>query len=39
MARCLKDKGYRITALFDINESVAGELAKEIGDTACPSDL
>ena len=31
MARCLKDKGYNITALYDINESVAKELAEELG--------
>ncbi|MEN8830641.1 MAG: NAD(P)-binding domain-containing protein, partial [Lentimonas sp.] len=27
MARCLKDKGYSVTAVFDINQSVANELA------------
>ena len=30
MARCLKDKGYNITALFDINTTLANELATEI---------
>ena len=30
MARCLKDKGYNITALFDINTTLADELATEI---------
>lgn len=35
MARCLSDKGYQVTALYDINRSVAGELAEEIGSTAC----
>jgi 3-hydroxyisobutyrate dehydrogenase-like beta-hydroxyacid dehydrogenase len=34
MARCLNDKGYNVTAVFDINESVANELASEIGATA-----
>ncbi len=37
MARCLKDKGYNVTAVFDINESVANELAAEIGATAYPT--
>ena len=27
MARCLKDKGYNVSAMFDINDSVATELA------------
>ncbi|MEM6886484.1 MAG: NAD(P)-dependent oxidoreductase [Verrucomicrobiota bacterium] len=31
MARCLKDKGYQVTALFDIDANVAKELAEEIG--------
>ena len=30
MARCLKDKGYNITAFFDINTTLADELATEI---------
>ena len=30
MARCLKDKGYNITAFFDINTTLANELATEI---------
>lgn len=34
MARCLKDKGYEVSALFDINQSVAAELADEISSTA-----
>lgn len=33
MARCLKDKGYKVTAVFDINQSVATELATEIGSS------
>ena len=37
MARCLNDKGYRITALFDIKHSLATELAEEIGGTAFQS--
>ena len=35
MARCLKDKGYQITAVFDINDSVAADLATEVGAKAC----
>lgn len=35
MARCLKDKGYNITAVYDLQTSVADELAKEIGAQAC----
>jgi 3-hydroxyisobutyrate dehydrogenase-like beta-hydroxyacid dehydrogenase len=34
MARCLKDKGYTVSALFDINERITNELAAEIGATA-----
>lgn len=34
MARCLKDKGYQVSALFDINQDLAQELATEIGATA-----
>jgi 3-hydroxyisobutyrate dehydrogenase-like beta-hydroxyacid dehydrogenase len=34
MARCLNDKGYNVTAVFDINETVARELATEISATA-----
>jgi 3-hydroxyisobutyrate dehydrogenase len=34
MARCLKDKGYNVSALFDINDTTANELAAEIGSTA-----
>jgi 3-hydroxyisobutyrate dehydrogenase len=34
MARCLNDKGYNVAAVFDINESVAAELAAEVGATA-----
>lgn len=34
MARCLNDKGYTVSALFDINERITNELAAEIGATA-----
>jgi 3-hydroxyisobutyrate dehydrogenase len=34
MARCLVDKGYKVTALYDIDEGVATELAAEIGSCA-----
>jgi len=37
MARCLKDKGYIISALFDINATVAADLAKELDTTAYDS--
>ncbi len=35
MARCLNDKGYNVSALFDINDTVAAELAAEVGATSC----
>lgn len=35
MARCFNDKGYKVSAVFDINSNVASELAAEIGATAC----
>lgn len=35
MAHCLRDKGYQITAVFDINDSVAADLATELGAKAC----
>lgn len=35
MARCLKDKGYQVARLFDIQPGVAHELAAELGATAC----
>lgn len=34
MARCLVDKGYKVTALYDIDQGVATELATEIGSCA-----
>ena len=35
MARHLNDLKYNVTAVFDVNETAAAELAKEIGATAC----
>ena len=35
MARRLKDCGYQVTAVFDLNKTIAGELAEEIGATSC----
>ena len=35
MARCLNDKGYKVTAVFDIDGSVTNALAEELGATAC----
>jgi 3-hydroxyisobutyrate dehydrogenase len=35
MARRLKDVGYPVTAVYDINKNVAAELAAEIGAEAC----
>lgn len=37
MARCLNDKGYNVSALFDIEKNVAEDLATEINSTACSS--
>lgn len=37
MARCLNDKGYNVSAVFDINQNVATELAAELAATACSS--
>ncbi len=34
MARCLKDKGYTLSALYDIDKAIAAELASETGSTA-----
>lgn len=34
MARCLVDKGYQVTALYDIDENLAAELASEISSCA-----
>ncbi len=35
MARCLLDKGYRVSAVYDIDAELASELAAEIGATVC----
>ena len=37
MARNLKDKGYQISMVYDINESVASSLADELGSQAASS--
>jgi 3-hydroxyisobutyrate dehydrogenase len=37
MARRLKDRGYHVTALFDVNRKVATDLAQELSATACPT--
>ncbi len=34
MARCLKDKGYTLSALYDIDKGIAAELANETGSVA-----
>ncbi|MEM1159192.1 MAG: NAD(P)-dependent oxidoreductase [Verrucomicrobiota bacterium] len=34
MARCLNDKGYQVTALYDIHSALAAELAAELRATA-----
>ncbi|HEX8679607.1 MAG TPA: NAD(P)-dependent oxidoreductase, partial [Chthoniobacterales bacterium] len=36
-ARRLKDRGYHVTALFDMNRTVVTELAAELSATACPT--
>lgn len=36
MARCLHDKGYNISAVYDIDNTVASSLAREVGATAYP---
>lgn len=35
MARCLKDKGYAIAAVFDLDKNVASALAEEVGAKSC----
>ena len=35
MARRLKDRGYHVTTLFDVNRSAATALATELGAAAC----
>ncbi len=37
MARRLKDCGYAVTAVYDVNAAGAAELAAEIGARACPT--
>ncbi len=37
MARRLKDCGYAVTAVYDVNTAGAAELAAEIGARACPT--
>jgi 3-hydroxyisobutyrate dehydrogenase-like beta-hydroxyacid dehydrogenase len=37
MARRLKDRGYHVTTLFDVNRTVVTSLAQELGATACPT--
>jgi 3-hydroxyisobutyrate dehydrogenase-like beta-hydroxyacid dehydrogenase len=37
MARRLKDRGYHVTALFDVNRKAATDLAQELSATACPT--
>ena len=35
MARRVKETGYQVTAVYDVNQAAAEELAAEIGATAC----
>jgi 3-hydroxyisobutyrate dehydrogenase-like beta-hydroxyacid dehydrogenase/glyoxylase-like metal-dependent hydrolase (beta-lactamase superfamily II) len=35
MARRVKEVGYQVTAVYDVNQAAAAELAAEIGATAC----
>ena len=37
MARNLKDKGYQISTVYDINENVASSLANELGSQTASS--
>jgi 3-hydroxyisobutyrate dehydrogenase and related beta-hydroxyacid dehydrogenases len=37
MARRLKDRGYHVTALYDVNRAAATALATELGSAACPT--
>jgi 3-hydroxyisobutyrate dehydrogenase len=37
MARRLKDRGYNVTTLFDVNRPGVTSLAQELGSTACPT--
>jgi len=37
MARRLKDRGYHVTALFDVNRAAVTSLGQELGAKACPT--
>jgi 3-hydroxyisobutyrate dehydrogenase len=37
MARRLKDRGFHVTTLFDVNRATATSLATELGAAACPT--
>ena len=37
MARRLKDRGFHVTTLFDVNRTTATSLAQELGAAACPT--
>src|SRR3954463_14741810 len=37
MARRLKDRGYHVTNVFDVNRTAATSLATELGCAACPT--
>jgi 3-hydroxyisobutyrate dehydrogenase-like beta-hydroxyacid dehydrogenase len=37
MARRLKDRGYHVTTLYDVNRAAATSLATELGSAACPT--
>jgi len=37
MARRLKDRGYHVTTLYDVNRATATSLASELAATACPT--
>jgi 3-hydroxyisobutyrate dehydrogenase len=37
MARRLKDRGYHVTTLFDVNRAAVTSLATELGTAACPT--
>ena len=37
MARRLKDRGYHVTTLFDVNRTAVTSLAQELGAAACPT--
>lgn len=36
MARCLKDKGYDVAAVFDIDQGLSEAVAQELDAAACP---